>query len=507
MRSVWIDEAGPSVAYPALDRSLEADTAVVGGGITGLSTALRLSQAGQRVAVLEAGRIGASNTGGSTGNLYATVSEGLASLRRKWGDDVIREVVAWRAQAVDWIEHLVSAHSIDCDFARRPLVRGIAGSDPDKLRELEDEFAAADAAGLAPRWLDDVPDLPFRVHRAFRIEHQAQFDPYRYARGLARVLAERGVAVHEHTRVVATDAGDGSVRTERAGVSAGHIVFATHSPLGINLVQAEMKAYREYGISARLAEGTPPEGIHWLRDDGQSLRRYRAGGRDYLIVVGAKHLVGHHEADTDYPERLRAYVRSRFRVDAFVHAWSAQQFQSADGLPYIGRSAHRNVLIATGFGADGLTWGTVASAVLTDLVFDRETGAGKRLNPKRFTPVKSAKTWASENAHVVRHLVGPRLRSADLDRLAQVQPGQGGIVELDGRKHAVYRADDGGYEIVSPVCTHMGCYVEWNGNERSWDCPCHGSRFRTDGTVIEGPAIAALENLAPERFDDGRLDN
>lgn len=496
MQSIWLDTAGAPATYPALDRTLEVDVVIVGGGITGLSAALRLSEAGRSVAVLEAERFGASNTGHSTGNLYATVSGGLAPLRRKWGDAVLRDVVGWRAEAVDWIESVVRTHSIDCDFARRPLVRGIAGTDPSMIPQLEDDFAAAEAAGLAPRWLEQVPQLPFAVQRAYRIEGQAQFNPFAYAQGLARVLAARGVHLHEQTPVQDIDAGDGEARAANGLVRAESIVLATHSPVGFNLVQAEMEPYREYGISAVHGQEPMPEGIFWIRDDGQSIRSHRAGGRDYLVVVGAKHRVGEPEPGKDYPQTLRDYARRRFGSSEFVHEWSAQQFVSADGLPYVGRSAHHNVLIATGFASDGLTWGTVASAVVADLVQGRETPASERLTPRRFTPIKSAKLWASENANVIRHLIGDRLSSADLDRLSDVAPGEGAIVELDGRKHAVSRAEDGGYTILSPVCTHLGCHVAWNGIERSWDCPCHGSRFAPDGSVIDGPAIVPLENLS-----------
>lgn len=502
MRSLWIDESRMPVAYPALERPLEVDTVVVGGGITGLSTALRLAESGQRVAVLEADRFGASNTGHSTGNLYATVSDGLATLRGKWNDEVIREVVTWRAQAIDWIEAQVAAHSIECGFVRCPLVRGVTGDDPKAIEELENEFGAAEAAGLAPRWLDAVPGLPFGVHRAYRIERQAQFNPYAYARGLARALAARGVDLHEHTPALDIDAGEGRVRTANSDVHANDLVFATHTPLGFNLVQAEMKAYREYGVSAVSVERLPPDGIFWLRDDSQSIRRYRDGDTDYLVIVGAKHTVGEHERGVDYPEQLREYARARFDAQDFVHAWSAQQYQSADRLPYIGRSAHANVLIATGFGADGLTWGTVAAGVIADLVAGRDTDASQRFNPRRFTPVKSAKGWLSENATVMKHLVGDRLTAADLEKLSQVRPDEGRIVELDGRKHAVYRAVDGRFAVVSPVCTHLKCLVGWNPCERTWDCACHGSRFRTDGSVIEGPALEPLENLMPKRSDD-----
>lgn len=494
MQSIWTASA-QAPEFPALDRSIEVDTVIVGGGITGLSTALRLAEAGQRVAVLEGRRLGALNTGGSTGNLYGTVSGGLHTLRRKWGDDVVRDVVRWRSEAVDWIESTIATHRIDCRFARRPLVRGVRAGDERQLGQLGDEFEAAAAAGLAPEWTTGTAQLPFEVAKAFRIDGQAQFNPYLYALGLVRLLAERGVALFEHSHVRDIDAGEGLARTDQGEARGRTLVLATHSPLGFNLVQAQMEAYREYGVSAVL-DGTPaPEGIFWLSDDGTSIRSCHENGRDYLVVVGEKHLVGHDEGGRDFPEALRDYARDRFGVTRFVHAWGAEQFKPADSLPYIGRSAHANVLIATGFAADGLTWGTVASALLADLVQGRETPAAERLTPRRFTPLKSARVWAKENAHVMKHLAETLLGEADLDRMDALAPGEGAIVELDGRKRAVSRNDEGDYAILSPICTHMGCEVAWNGVERSWDCPCHGSRFGTDGSVIDGPAPRPLESF------------
>lgn len=495
MESIWMDRAGATFA--PLEGAIEVDTVIVGAGITGLNTALRLVRAGQRVAVLEAGRVGASNTGNSTGNLYATVSGGLATLRSKWGDEVLREVVEWRAQAIDRIEALVAAHGLDCDFARRPMVLGVVGDDTRARQKLEEEYEAAALAGLAPQWLEAVPALPFGVRRALRLEGQAQFNPHRYAQALAAVLQAMGVALFEHSQVLEADAGDGEVRTAQGRVRARHLVFATHTPIGFNLVQAEMEVYREHGIAAVAGGAAAPDGIFWLRDEGQSIRGYRREGRDHLVVVDGKHKVGEHAPGVDYYERLREYARARFGVTEFTHAWGAQQYRPADGLPYIGRSAHHNVLVATGFAADGLVWGEVAAEILGELIAERETEASRRLTPRRFTPVKSAKGWLGENATVVKHMVGDRLRHADLERLGDVGPDEGRIVELDGRKHAVYRAADGALSVVSPVCTHLGCHVGWNPQERSWDCACHGSRFRPDGSVIEGPALKPLENFTP----------
>ncbi|MBW3551162.1 MAG: FAD-dependent oxidoreductase [Proteobacteria bacterium] len=507
MNSVWMADHRDSSPYPPLAGTVEADTVVIGGGITGVTTAMLLAGAGQSVVLLEAERIGASNTGGSTGNLYGTVSDGLAKLRDKWDADTARQVVTMRMQALELIEKTSARLSIDCGFARRPLYACVAGDDEQQLASLQDEHRALEEAGLAPSWVDAVPGLPAsalppRAHAALRIEQQAQFNPFTYVQGLARALAGQGVRVHEHSAAVDVDAGAGRVKTAAGEVHAKHIVFATHTPKGFNLVQAEMETYREYGIAGALdaapGQGRAPEAICWIRDRSRSIRSCRHGDRDHLVVVGEKHKTGHNAADTDYHERLREYAREHFGVSSFDYAWSAQQYKSADALPYIGHSAHRNVYMATGFGADGLTWGTVAANVIAELVQGRESPASELLTPKRFTPIKSAKVWAAENATVMKHLVGDRLSSAEQHRLSDVQRGQGRIVDLDGRKHAVYRSPADELTVLSPVCPHLKCHVAWNAAATSWDCPCHGSRFDIHGQVIEGPSLHPLERYELE---------
>ena len=495
MDSVWMIDRSNAASHPPLVGAVAADVVVIGGGITGVSTALRLLEGGQRVVLLEASRIGASNTGGSTGNLYGTLSAGLAPLRDKWGAGVTRDVVAMRLQAVAWIERVVARLAIDCGFARRPLYTGVASEDPKQLDALEEEFAAAQEARLAPEWLDRIPELPMPLRRAMRIDGQAQFNPYCYTRAVAKALAERGVMVHEHSAVTDIDARTGVVRTGDGEVRAGRIVLATHTPKGFSLVQAEMEVYREYGVAARLsaASGPGPNGIFWVRDRSRSIRSYHHGGRDYLVVVGEKHKAGEYEAGTDHAEQLRETARRNFAIDGFDHEWSAQQFKPADGLPYIGAGGHDNVYIATGFAADGLTWGTVAAEVIGSLIAGRESRVADLLTPRRFTPVKSAKVWAAENATVLRHFVGDRLGTADAATLASIGPGEGRVVDIDSGKLAVYRAADGELTVLSPVCPHLKCHVGWNPTESTWDCPCHGSRFDAHGSVIEGPALRSLQ--------------
>lgn len=490
VQSVWMVGESDASRFPRLSGEVTADTVVVGGGITGVTTAWLLSQLGQRVVLLEAQTLGASNTGRSTGNLYGTLSSGLAGLRKHWSAEVVRQMVALRLEAVAWIERTVGELGLDCAFTPQRLYTCIAKTAPEAVASLTDEFTAAAEAGLRPHWLP-AEDLPLNTPRGFAIDHQAQFNPYRYTRALAEACTQRGVQVHEHSAVVQIE--DGCVATEHGRVRAERIVLATHTPLGLNIVQAEMPIYRECGIAATLAPGESLKGIIWVRDASRSVRGYRALGREYGVVVGERHKPGH-ETSAQYVA-LADYARQHLAVDEITHTWSAQQYRSADGLPYVGPVGHDNVFIATGFGADGLTWGTVAARLISESIAGRSTQASEYLSPGRFTPIKSTKGWLAETRVVLDHLVVHRLRRGDLKTLAELPPGEGHLVEMDGEKLGAYRSPEGELTLVSAVCTHMKCQVHWNPVAASWDCPCHGSRFATDGSVIEGPALHPLPRL------------
>ena len=492
MDSVWIDGV-PSPAA-CLTGEVEADVAVVGAGITGAVTALRLAEAGLKVVVLEARSAGEGNTGRSTGNLYATVSTGLAKLRDKWDDEQARLATAARAAAIDWIEETATRLGIDCGLRRVPLHQCVLNAGSTAHEQLRGEHEAAVALGLPAEWGDAVEDWPLSPAAVHTLARQAHFNPYRFVAGIMAALRQRGVAIHEHSRVVDLDASEGLVITREGRVRARHIVLATHTPAGFNALQAEMEVYREYGVAAPLEGDGPTDASVWVKDGKHSVRTHEQDGRRYIVIVGEKHKTGEGDEHADYFGRLRDFGRRHFRLGEFTHAWSAQQYTSADGLPYIGRSAHDNVLIATGMGADGLTWGTVAGAVIERLVKDDEDALTRLLRPRRFTPVKSAKSFVAENTTVAKHMVGDRVEALRSDEgLADVPLGGGRVLRLEGETCAVHRTRDGRYVALSPVCPHMGCHVKWNQSEQSWDCPCHGSRFDTEGQVIEGPALTGLE--------------
>jgi glycine/D-amino acid oxidase-like deaminating enzyme/nitrite reductase/ring-hydroxylating ferredoxin subunit len=491
MNPIWMADAKERPQFPALSGTVKADMVVVGGGITGLLVALRLCQTGKQVVLLEAERVAASNTGCSTGNLYATVSKGLAALRRKWSASQVREVVALRAAAMEWLVATAADIGVAGDaLFRAPLVWCVAGYRDTSSPSVVDEAEACLEAGLDVR--TKPLDLLVPSQHAFSLPNQAQCNPYVLGMALARAASAAGARIFEASRVINAEAKPGRVETPCGSVEAEHLVFATHTPPGFNLVQAQMEVYREWGIAAATSQSHPP-GIHWIRDQQRSVRHHRLQGRDYLVVVGERHKTGAPIAG-DYFDRLGEFAAS-FGADAApAFRWSAQQYASADGLPYIGRSAHANVHLATGFGADGLTWGAVAAGIISELINGKASSAHRLLSPRRFTPGKSAAAWCRENATVFKHLTVAYLKRQRHDA-ADLPAGEGRIVRIDGKLRAAYRDAEGELVLLSCVCPHLKCRVAWNRLDRTWDCPCHGSRFRPTGEVIEGPALRGLERV------------
>ncbi|HWI80858.1 FAD-dependent oxidoreductase [Ramlibacter sp.] len=485
--SIWRATA-PATGGAPLESDLTTDVVVIGGGITGVTLALLLARAGRSVVLLEADTVGSGSTGNSTGNLYETVSEGLAAIARRWGADIARRVIEQRRAAIGFIE----AHCADADAGFRRCAHLLYALDEQQADQIGREFEVLANAGASVRRDQSVPaPLPKPVGEVVVLQNQAQFQPQAYVAHLARLAGEAGARIHQQSRVIELDAKGRRAVTASGAVLAQEIVLATHSPKGFHLVQAEMPVHREYGIARPLAGADPGPGIFWCRGSERlSVRTMAAGGQRYLVCVGEEHKVGTHNAKASLMA-LQMRVEQRFGPGAASHRWSAQNYRSADGLPYIGRDAS-GCFIATGFATDGLTWGTVAAHVIAEQLMARSHAFGDLCRPARFSPVKGGKAMVEENLTTVTALVRDYLTHSQAQQLASLAPGDSAHVDVDGETFAAYRSPEGELFAVSPVCTHLGCKVHWNSVETSWDCPCHGSRFRVDGTVIEGPAVTPL---------------
>lgn len=491
-RSLWKSTTA-SPNYPALSEDIEVEIAIVGGGITGITTAYLLAQSGKKVALLESHTLGGSTTGGSTGNLYTMLDSRLHHVQSKFDKETANTVAKSRTAAVNFVEDIVIKHKLDCDFKRVPWV--LYSDEGKKDKTIEKEKKTMENYGLEVEELNSLP-LPFKTKLAIRVENQAQFNPAAFVRELAPHINQQNCRIFEHTPVQHIDKGSPHLLTTPKGtVKAKKVILATHIPKGVYALQTVLFPHREYAVAFTLNSGTYPEGIYWSTEatNHQSVRSYTRNGKQYLIIVGQHHKVGQAEKDKDYFGELEKNARKFFDIGSIAYKWSAQHYKSADGLPFIGESADDDIYIATGFATDGLTYGVVAAMMFNDLLNAQENPWATTYNAKRFTPLKSATSFIKENLNVLGQYLKNLPGVADADDFDKIAKGEGKVIEVNNEKWAVHREKNGRLCASSAVCTHMECIVNWNDEEKSWDCPCHGSRFSPSGEVIEGPAFSPLD--------------
>lgn len=489
---IWI-EGAPSAHYDAPPPT-SADVVVVGGGITGLSVATRLCEAGRDVAVLEMNRIGGGTTGHSTGHLDSHVDENYRAAAKNFGEDSLRLVSEARRAAINQIHRWVHEKRIDCDFALAP---GFLYSEKDAdTEDLMREFEILERIGAPAEWTEVAP-LPFATAAAIRLPDQARFSPLAYVCGLAAALPGPGVSIHEGVRVenITEEEGRCEVETTRGTIRARHVVLAVHSPL-FSLVTLETRSspWQSYVVAARV-EDPISDALYWdTMDPYHYTRRASTADPNLLIIGGADHRTGKLTRTEESFDELLEYVHHRYRVRKIEGRWSAEYFRSADKLPYIGRLPARDrVFVATGFAGDGLTYGTVAGILISDMILGKRNPWEEVFDPSRVKPMATARRATMVGLRTARHWIGDRLTGDDYPSPEDVPIGQGGVLTVEGERLAIYRDEHGELHAMSPVCRHAGCYVHWNSAERTWDCPCHGGRYECTGEVISSPPVKNLE--------------
>ena len=492
--SLWLATTEEDSRFPRLDRPLSVDVAVLGGGIVGVSTALLLKRAGMTVAVVEAERVGTGVTGHTTAKLSSLHGLTYARLSSTFGDDGARAHGEANQAGIEQIAQWVEDERIDCDFRRKPNYT--YATTRDGLSDIEKEVEAAQRAGLPAEYTEET-DLPYPVSGAIRFEAQAEFHPRRFVLALAELVAGDGSHVFEETRATGVSEGRPCrVETTGAPLTAGQVVVATHFPfLDRGLYFARMHPERSYALGVR-ARGAMPQGMYISADQPtRSIRSHPMPDGEILIVGGEGHKTGQGGDTVERYRALERFAREHWDVEAIEYQWASQDNESIDHLPYIGKFAphSRRLYTATGFKKWGLAQGVAAAMILEDLILGRENAWASLYNPGRMKPLASAKDFVKENANVATRLVGDRLTKRGGRDAAELAPGEGDIAQLGGDRVAAFRDEEGVLHAVSPSCTHMGCQVNWNSGDRSWDCPCHGSRFSPDGEILHGPAVRPLE--------------
>jgi glycine/D-amino acid oxidase-like deaminating enzyme/nitrite reductase/ring-hydroxylating ferredoxin subunit len=493
-----------SASERALERlkASEVDVIVVGAGITGLSVAYHLLEAGRSVVVLDKGEVGCGETGRSTAHVSNALDDHYSVLERVHGAAGAKLAAASHSAAIESIASIVARERIDCDFAR---VEGYLFAAHGREHELlQRELSAARRAGIEAELVNGAP-LPFATGAAVRFPNQAQFQPLAYVRGLADAIRRRGGQVVTGIRVLKFDEGTPvRVHCEGGGTLSGRaLVIATNTPIIDRFaMHTKQAAYRSYAIGVAVAKGSVERALYWDTEDPYHYVRL-AGDDDMLIVGGEDHKCGQSKQPEQSWDRLEQWTRARFpQASATRFRWSGQVWEPVDHLAFIGRNPGRadNVFIATGDSGNGITHGALAGILLTDLIVERENPWARLYDPSRMvTQASAAKEFLKENLNVALSYGGYLGGMSHNDHEVKLEPGQGAVARRGVRRVAVYMDEQGQRHECSAVCTHLGGPLQWNSAERSWDCPCHGARFDPYGKVITGPAVKNLEPIEPER--------
>ncbi len=490
--SPWRDGVAAPGRRP-LDHDVEVDAVVIGAGIVGVTAALALKRAGASVVVLEGREVAAAVTGNTTAKVSALHGMIYQQLVSKHGSEVAAAYAAANEFGIERVRSLAAELEIDCDLREKPNFTYT--EDPQRRGEIEAEVAAANSAGL-PAVFTEETDLPYEVAAAVRLDRQVEFHPVKYCHGLAAELEREGPCVYERTR--ATSVSRGRVRTSAGhAATAEHVIVATHLPfLDRGLFFARAPAERSYALTARIT-GPVPQGMYIsVETPTRSLRALPWPDGELLIVSGAGHELGQGDA-VESVRDLEAFARRTFDVTRFEHRWDAHDFMPEDNLPYIGRLTPLSdrTLTATGMKKWGLAMGTAAGEILAGRVLGRESEWADTFDPWRLPPLSAAPTLIKHNAEAGVHFFADRAKRGG--GAAELQPGEGKVIGDGLKQKAVHRDADGVLHAVSARCTHLGCIVNWNAAEATWDCPCHGSRFSPTGEVLNGPATGNLKREDP----------
>lgn len=494
-QSYWIASTGTS-NYPVLEKDIEVDLAIIGGGIVGITCAYLLKKAGLKVALVEADRIACGTSGHTTAKITSQHDLIYSQLISQVGRDKAKQYADSNEAAIRLMARIIEENNIDCDFKWQ---NAYVYTQSDKyVKQIKDEVRAAQSLGIKASYLEELP-LPFKIKASVQFEGQAKFHPRKYLLKLAQYIDGDGSYIFENTNAVGIEEGEEcSVIVENGNkIIASKVIIASHFPFSNfrGLYMARIYQERSYAIAIR-AQSKFPDGVYVSAEKPtRSLRSQVFGDQELILIVGENQKTGHGNDVNHHYKNLIDFAHENFDVEEILYRWSAQDCMTMDDIPYIGNinSNHPHIYLATGFKKWGMTTSTVAAMVLKDLIIKGESPWAQVYDPARI--INKAGTWTAikENLDVAVNLISGKLSMGDSDN--HIGRGQGKVLNLEGEKLGAYKDEDGKLYLVNTTCTHMGCQVKWNNAERTWDCPCHGSRFSPTGHVISSPAFKPLDRI------------
>ena len=491
--SIW-NATEPGEPYDRREVEQSVDVAIVGGGIVGLTAALLLKRAGRTVAVLESRRVAAQVTGGSTAKITSQHGLIYADLIDNHGLEKAQAYADANQEAIEQIARIASSLGVDCDFERKASY--LFSRPGTRVKEIEQEHKATIRLGL-PASLDSSAPISVPVASALRFDNQAQFHPRKYLLAVAAAVDGDGSFVLENSRVMDVQ-DDEPCRISGDGftLSARDVIVATNLPIldrGGFFTRAYPRAH--IGIAAQIDSEAAPEGMFLCIDDApHSLRTWRNGADTYLIVLSASFTPGETEDVAGLFQRLVTETQRDFPIHAIDYRWMTEDYDSMDGLPFVGKLTplSKHVFTATGFSAWGISNGTAAAHLLADTILERKSATASLYDSTRVKATGATK-FLRKNLSVGKHWIGGVVSRGEQRGPDDLRPGEGAVIEASGKKLAVYKDDEGKVHSWSPYCSHLGCLLTWNNFARTWDCSCHGSRFDREGRVLHGPATRDME--------------
>ena len=496
-QSYWLQSTDIQ-QFKELHQDIHVHTVIVGAGITGITLAYLLVRQGVKVALIDAGKIAAGTTGHTTAKITAQHDLIYDKLIQNIGEEKARLYYDANTEAMKFIAQTINEHKIECDFSHQDAY--VFTNSDDQLAKLNAEISAYEKLGIPGTFIKDIP-LNIETKAAIMMPNQAQFHPLKYLKQLVRYIINNGGIVLENTTAIDMD----DSTEKKIITSNGHHIFAekfvctSHFPFYDlkGFFFAKLNPDRAYVVAATSKDPYPGGMYISAEQPKRSIRSTPLeNGEHLLLISGGSHKTGQMTDTEVYYEGLADYATTHFNVDRIAYRWSAQDLYTLDQIPYIGRmeQGDENTFIATGYGKWGMTNGTAGALLLKDLVMEEENKFEELYTPSRMNAAGTVKNFIKLNVDVAKHLIKGKLEHTD-KTVDDVKAGEGAVVTVNGKRAGCYKEENGTAHVVDTTCTHLGCELSWNNGDRTWDCPCHGSRFSYDGEVFEGPAETPLKKI------------